>query len=140
MLPVTKSAHACPEGPEVGQPSPGRWRKLRMYSKVIQPRRTEGSKSLVLRAVGALDWTTSEEFQAVMQRLLRRERPARLVLDLSATTPIDSSGIGALLLANDKHARCTLCGLSGPLLRVLERTGLRATFEIRPTWKDALHI
>ncbi|MBZ5579509.1 MAG: STAS domain-containing protein [Acidobacteriia bacterium] len=119
---------------------PGRWRKLRMYSKVIQPGRPDGSKSLVLRAVGALDWTTSEEFQVVLHRLLRRERPARLVLDLSAATPIDSSGIGALLLANDKDARCTLCGLSGPLLRVLERTRLRAMFEICPTWRDALHV
>ena len=112
MPPISKSASACPAGQETGQPVPGRWRKLRMYSKVIQPGRPDGSKSLVLRAVGALDWTTSEEFQVVLHRLLRRERPARLVLDLSAATPIDSSGIGALLLANDKDARCTLCGLS----------------------------
>jgi anti-sigma B factor antagonist len=102
----------------------------------------DGQTCSVLRVVGDVDWNTSGELSAEVNKLLTVDYPARLILDLKGVTHIDSSGVGALLEglhdANKKHVRFTLSGLNRSLLRLMERTQLNVLFDIRSTVDEAL--
>ena len=67
----------------------------------------------------------------------RRETPGgRLVVDLTATTKVDSAGLGALIMLQQwaSELRCTVClrGASEELRFLLVLTRLEDRFEFEP--------
>ncbi|WP_393072539.1 STAS domain-containing protein [Streptomyces sp. LN704] len=68
--------------------------------------------------------------------------PPRTVLDLSAVTFMDSSGINVLVsahqAADDANGWLRVAGAQGPVLRVIQLVGLDAVIACRPTVEQAL--
>ena len=95
----------------------------------------------VVAVAGEIDLFTAPEFKQRMSELIDAGR-SRLVVDLSATTFIDSSSLGVLIGA---HRRLKLRG--GTLMVVCDNeaitktfkiTGLDGVFTIAPTVEAAL--
>ena len=85
----------------------------------------------VVHLDGQLDIDTGGVFEASLRDLMDRS-PQRIVIDLSALTFCDSTGLSSLVLA---HGRCMAAGgflrLAAPtpfLLRVITAVGLRDRF------------
>ena len=78
----------------------------------------------VVAVTGEIDLFTAPEFKQRMSELIDAGR-SRLVVDLSATTFIDSSSLGVLIGA---HRRLKLRG--GSLLVVCENETIAKTFKI----------
>lgn len=79
-----------------------------------------------------------------LRALLSEVDPARcVVIDLTAVTFIDSSGLGALLSARKAlpgAEQLTLVAHTPALLRLLRVTGLHTVFPVRPTLAEALEV
>lgn len=92
----------------------------------------EGTRG-VLRVDGELDAAATSELQAQCAAL-RRQGARDLVLELDATTFIDSSGLGALLSierdVRDTGGEVRLRAPHQAVLRLLEITGLSDHFPI----------
>jgi anti-sigma B factor antagonist len=90
----------------------------------------------ILAVAGEIDVATSPELRRELHQLADRE-PASLVLDLSAVTFIDSSGLGVLVGAlkrlreEDRGDILVLEGLQEPVRKVFDITGLTDLFRIR---------
>jgi anti-sigma B factor antagonist len=90
----------------------------------------------ILAVAGEIDVATSPELRRELHQLADRE-PARLVLDLSDVTFIDSSGLGVLVGAlkrlreEDRGDILVLEGLQEPVRKVFDITGLTDLFTIR---------
>ncbi len=87
----------------------------------------------VLSTVAELNARNSEDAKAFLRELID-SGSTRLVLDLSGTSFIDSSGLSALLYAM-KAARnvggeLRLCALSAPIRSIFEITRLHKVFAI----------
>ena len=89
-----------------------------------------------LRVAGEIDVATSPELRRELHRLL--DDDARLiVVDLSGTTFIDSSGLGVLvgvlkrLREAERGDALVLAGLQEPVRKVFDITGLTDLFTIR---------
>ena len=95
----------------------------------------EGSRprTCVLALSGELDFKTANEGH---KRLLELHPPrgGRLLVDLSAVTFMDSTGIRLLLQAREhaRRNRATFAVVSGPdeVMRVIDLVGLREQLEI----------
>lgn len=87
-----------------------------------------------------IDAAVALDFKETM-RQLTETAPETVVLDLSAVTFIDSSGLGAIV-ATLKHLaperRLTLAGLTGPVDRVFRLTRMDSVFNLYPTVAVAL--
>lgn len=88
-----------------------------------------------------LDASNSGELRDIILGLLRAEGQ-RLIMDLSAVSFIDSSGLGTLLNSRKDAYHCSgsiaLTGLQPRVQSMLELTRLNQIFDIFPTLEDAI--
>ncbi|MFD9373522.1 STAS domain-containing protein [Streptomyces sp. NPDC060020] len=88
----------------------------------------------VVTLSGELDMTTCPYVTRATDALALKGHT--LALDLSAVTHMDSSGLNMLLTlrnrARDEHGVVHLCGVPRQPLRVLDLTGTRSLFTLRP--------
>jgi anti-anti-sigma factor len=81
---------------------------------------------------GEIDIWTAPGLKAQWLALVAAERPDLIVVDLTAVTFLDSSGIGALVSlrhAQQEHGgTVSLRGASRMIVSVLQITGLESTF------------
>jgi anti-sigma B factor antagonist len=99
------------------------------------------SGCFVITVTGEVDLQSGQPFRAAIGKALAR-RPTRLVIDLTATTFLDSTGINALVLAHKAAADAAtpLVLLPGPpaVMKPLIATGVIVLFdqlnagEVRP--------
>jgi anti-sigma B factor antagonist len=95
---------------------------------------TDGRRTL--KVSGEIDVATSPALRRELNGLLD-ERPQELVVDLSATSFIDSSGLGVLvgvlkrLRETDASETLILTGMQDPVRKVFEITGLTELFTLR---------
>ncbi len=95
----------------------------------------------ILAASGELDIHTSPEFK---ERLVSAVEggAARVVVDLTGVTFIDSSALGALIggarRSALKHTELMIVCPPGSVARVIDLTGLHRAFAIYPTRVEAL--
>jgi anti-sigma B factor antagonist len=86
------------------------------------------TRGAVLAVTGELDAATSPQLHTA----LGQHAPG--VLDVSGVTYIDSSGLRALIIANDTlrdgGRQLTLCGVTGTTRRLLEVTDTAGLFTI----------
>ncbi|MFL6155765.1 MAG: STAS domain-containing protein [Marmoricola sp.] len=97
--------------------------------------------TVVLTAVGELDVHTEPLLRAAVLGL-PPGTPTIVIADLTGLTFMDSSGLG-VLVATHKQARAADGGLRvvcspGPVLRMLEITGLRSALDVYPTFDEAI--
>lgn len=97
--------------------------------------------TVIVRAAGELARLRSPEFHAQLLDIVSA-KPARLIVDLSAVTFMDSSGLGSLLEVYKRlkrtGGRITLTGVVHPVRGVFEVTRMDKFFEIRATVEEAL--
>jgi anti-sigma B factor antagonist len=100
--------------------------------------------TLVVRASGELDYCHTSVLRAELGRAWEALRSPTLILDLSALTFCDSSGIGELLQARhhglEEGVRLILTGVQGNLARRLNLAGLTQVFEVFPSLTEALEV
>jgi anti-anti-sigma factor len=81
--------------------------------------RTEADGSLVVRPNGPLDADCAVQFRQLIVHSVRKVRPLRMILDLSAVTMVDPINLGTLAalcdLADDHHVVVFLDDPSAPL-------------------------
>jgi anti-sigma B factor antagonist len=96
---------------------------------------TRDDDAATLVASGEIDLASSPGLRQELQDLIDAGA-RRVVVDLSAVTFIDSSGLGVLVgvlnrLDDVGGGTLELCGLTGPVRKVFEITGLHEVFTIR---------
>lgn len=100
--------------------------------------------TLVVRASGELDHYHTSVLREEMGRAWDSLPSPMLILDLSALTFCDSSGIGELLQVRhqglNREVRVILTGVQGNLARRLHLAGLIQVFEVLPSVADALEV
>jgi anti-sigma B factor antagonist len=88
---------------------------------------TDGPHAWRLGVSGDLDASTVEQFDAAIDDVVSRDGRF-VVLDLTAVTFLDSTGLRGIIQAStrlaERDGRLTVTGLSGAAQRVLELTGL----------------
>lgn len=103
------------------------------FSVVTQ---STGSGSTVLRVAGDLDLASAATMRAAGLDALAEPDCSTLVLDLTAQTLIDSTGIGTLVdlhtHAHQHEQHLVLRGVSDILTRVLTIAGVTTMFTIEP--------
>jgi anti-sigma B factor antagonist len=102
---------------------------------------TREGHSILLLKDERLDASNSGELRDIILGLLRAEGQ-RLIMDLSAVSFIDSSGLGTLLNSRKDAYHCSssiaLTGLQPRVQSMLELTRLNQIFDIFPTLEDAI--
>ncbi len=102
--------------------------------------KTEEPLQIVTVLENRIDAAVALDFKEAMRQITEKA-PARVVLDLSAVTFIDSSGLGAIV-ATMKHLSpdrvLVLAGLTGPVDRVFRLTRMDSVFHLYPTLDAAL--
>jgi anti-sigma B factor antagonist len=85
------------------------------------------------RICGRIDIDTSPALRALLLTTLQGPRCNALILDLSAVTHIDSSGVATLIeglrIARSHNIEVRLQGLEGRLLRLFQSTGILSLFD-----------
>lgn len=94
----------------------------------------------IVSVQGELDASNVNDFKSTVMPLL--SSPVRLIIDLSETLFIDSSGLGAIISCQ-RHAaaaggRIKLCGMSKQVQSAFELLRLHLIFDIVPTRAEAL--
>lgn len=96
-----------------------------------------GDSCTVVMAAGELDVHTCKEFQRVVNEA-RSTRPAQLIVDLSALTFVDSSGLGVLVVLQREMRRpLDIVVRQEHLRRLLFITGLNTVFTLHESVADA---
>ncbi|MGW5434175.1 STAS domain-containing protein [Streptomyces sp. NPDC004059] len=99
---------------------------------------------LIVNAAGELSMTTRAEPRVYLTLVtsMPGSDPSRLVIDVSRVTACDAMGLGALFGAHLRAAcyggQLHLVCPEGPLLHVLDVTGLRQAVPVYPTVAEAL--
>ncbi|HEV7978013.1 STAS domain-containing protein [Amycolatopsis sp.] len=92
---------------------------------------------ILVKAQGEIDLETSPALEAELNKVLHPPFPARLGLDLSEVTFISSSGLNLLAEVNRRSRACgtdmRLIGMSRPVQRALDLTGLDAVLKVHQT-------
>ena len=84
--------------------------------------------TVVVSLVGDIDLEVATELRLVLERI---DTP-RVVVDMSATTYIDSLTVGTLIVAARREGMAmTIRGLTGAPLRVLQQAGVANLFDIQ---------
>lgn len=85
-------------------------------------------RKITLSPEGELDHHAAKAIREAADDAIRRTRPSVIVIDFSAVSFMDSSGIGLILgrknLADEIGAEIELTGLSPRLLRMIELSGV----------------
>jgi anti-sigma B factor antagonist len=107
----------------------------------VSRRELAGSAAASVVAVeGELDLASAPELKRELSEAVR-SGSRRLIIDLSGVTFIDSTALGVLVALQknlDDDARLAIAGAEGDVLQIFELTGLDATFEMFPSFEDAL--
>lgn len=90
----------------------------------------DGDRTAVVRVAGEIDIATSQHLTRAIHDAVGRGAEG-LILDMSAVTFMDSSGIAALI-ASRSTATVVLRSPSDAVLRLLATTGLSDTFTLEP--------
>ena len=94
------------------------------------------SDRVVARVTGDLTAENSDGLVSQLRAHFHQHKPALFVLDLSATTRMDSAGIGALVASlhhvRSAGAQLKLAGVTGRLLMTLQVARADRLFEILP--------
>lgn len=94
----------------------------------------------ILGVSGEIDIATIGELEAELNVLM--EQGASLVLDLTGTEFMDSSGLRLIVSTHNRLAemggRLVLAVEPGPIARLLDVTGLRETLDVRESVDDVL--
>ena len=108
----------------------------------MKHRIAQSGKAIVVSLEGDVDLQSSPDARGILLEAV--ERSARVVVDLSAVSYIDSSGIAALVEALQRSrqrkdgAALALAAVSDPVLRVLMLARLDRVFTIHPTLAEAV--
>jgi len=98
-------------------------------------------RSFLARPVGELDMATRSDFAAALERIAQAS-PARVVVDLSQLTFIDSSGLNALVASSraveEAGGSIVFAEPSPFVARVLEIVQLPDTVRFETSVEDAL--
>jgi anti-anti-sigma factor len=108
----------------------------------ITVRVTHHDAAVILHVAGELDMLGSPTLSEAVSDALRN-RPAVLIVDLTAVRFLSSSGMSALLCAHDEagnHTEVRVVACAPSTLRPLEVTGLITTISIHPTVQSALDV
>lgn len=91
---------------------------------------------------GEVDATNSQRLRAALSALVTDDH-TRIILDLTALTFVDSSGLAVFIYLHKLTGRhggwVRLSGADGTVHRLLSLTGLTRTVPIYPTVADALN-
>ncbi len=102
--------------------------------------KTEEPLQIVTVLENRIDAAVALDFKEAM-RQLTENAPERVILDLSAVTFIDSSGLGAIVATMKFLAPARtllLAGLTGPVDRVFRLTRMDSVFTLYPSLAAAL--
>jgi anti-sigma B factor antagonist len=105
-----------------------------------------GKNSALVQLNGCLNIDSSPSLRDRLLTILQPEAPEVLTVDLSEVSHVDSSGIATLIealrIARTRNTNLSLKGLQGPLLHVLEVTGIAALFGLssHPTATPAARL
>jgi anti-sigma B factor antagonist len=94
----------------------------------------------VISAEGELDLSTAPRLQSIVNDSLERDG-GRLIVDLSLTTFIDSTGLSVLLAATrrlDPDGPLAIVCTHDNVLKIFEFSGTDGSFAIYPTLDEAL--
>ena len=90
---------------------------------------------------GSLDLYSSNQLKELIMKLIE-SRIECIIINLTDTDAINSSGIGALIYVSStlRKLNCPLILVmpEGPIVQILEATRLRIYFTVVPTVKEAL--
>jgi anti-sigma B factor antagonist len=103
-------------------------------------RRELDARTSVIAVTGELDLTTAPQLKWKLVDALE-EGCSHLVVDLSATTFMDSTALGVLVGVNrglDAGTRLAIVCSGASLLRIFELSGVDGVFEINATLEQAL--
>ncbi|GAB1537659.1 STAS domain-containing protein [Scytonema sp. NUACC21] len=97
----------------------------------------------VIQPNGILDSTQSQEFRQIINDVLEKEKGTKIVLiDFKDVTFMDSSGLGALVLAfkalRAADRKLVICSINEQVRILFELTGMDKVFEIFPN-QDAFN-
>ncbi|MBO3463003.1 STAS domain-containing protein [Aetokthonos hydrillicola Thurmond2011] len=95
----------------------------------------------VLQPSGSLDATKSQEFRQNITEIVETENDAKIVLvDFRDVTFMDSSGLGALVLAfkalRAADIKLVICSVNEQVRILFELTGIDQVFEIFPNQEE----
>jgi anti-sigma B factor antagonist len=95
----------------------------------------------LIEVQGELDLYSSGDLMHAVEQVVERE-PSAVVIDLSRTTFIDSTGLGVLVagtkLMRDRGDELHLAGTTPATTAALTSAGLESFFSISPTVGDAI--
>ncbi|HUU21194.1 MAG TPA: STAS domain-containing protein [Phycisphaerae bacterium] len=98
-------------------------------------------KTVVVEANDEIDMHRSNEFQRELMKVLA-EGPTQIVVDLSAVSYMDSSGVASLVKllsrCSRQKIRLKLAGMTPRVRSIFEITKLDTVFEIVPGVKEAV--
>jgi anti-sigma B factor antagonist len=102
-----------------------------------------GEGRYVIALAGEVDLYTSPELKEELARIIE-QGPAHVVIDLTATTFIDSTALGVLIRGVDQlrargQGRLSVVCTDRDINRIFEVTGLDRVFEVYASRADALH-
>ncbi len=105
-----------------------------MAGSELEIRRSEDDGVRVVEPKGDVDLATARELGHVLREEVA-ERPKEVVVDLTETTHLDSSGVAVLLNAQRRltrvGSRFAVVAPAGAPRRVLELTGVADTLQLR---------
>jgi anti-sigma B factor antagonist len=95
----------------------------------------------LIEVQGELDLYSSADLMRAVEQVVARE-PSAVVIDLSRTTFIDSTGLGVLVagtkLMRDRGDELHLAGTTPATTAALTSAGLESFFSVSPTVADAI--
>ena len=107
----------------------------------ISVRQATGN-TVVVEVSGQIDLSNSTQLRKVLLREIKENHTARLAINLSKVSYIDSSGIASLVeglkAARDAGSRLMLVGVIGSAREVLQLSRLLKLFELYDTEEQAL--
>jgi anti-anti-sigma factor len=102
---------------------------------------TWSGRTAVVTAAGEIDLTNAESLRDTLLSVLNAGALG-LVVDLTATTFIDSAGVSALVRASRRaaatEATMRLAVTAAAVLRVLDLVGINRLIEVHPTVTEAV--
>lgn len=95
----------------------------------------------VIRPNGILDSSQGQEFRQMINEVLEQDNSTRIVLlDFKSVTFMDSSGLGALVLAfkalRAADKKLIICSINEQVRILFELTGMDKVFEIFPNEEE----
>ncbi|MEM0984145.1 MAG: STAS domain-containing protein [Planctomycetota bacterium] len=113
-----------------------------MSDAVINVEKTDNPPATIVAPQGNVDMSTSPELRQALRSALDSS-PARLIVDLSDVSYMDSSGLATLVEAmrtakSSPRIPMVLCGLNDTVRAIFEIARLHQFFEIAPSRDDAM--